>query len=344
MPVRTCPNCGKEFKQKIHYDKHIDPNRRFPCLASKFDIAPKCTEITPENTEFAPKKLTCLHCHESFSRSSSLKRHQEGRCKKMSAAQIGGNKDIKSLVKIIEDQNKIIGEQAKKMEELEKKIDEKNVGDTINNNNSGTVNNGTINNNIIVVAYGDEKNRLDTKIICDAILAGDDCIPKYIELLHFNPNNPENHNIYKPKMSEPYVNVRTHDNTWELHNEKNIYGGMVTNVAKVVQKEMKTNDDVKKEMNKYTAKTLMGVCDRHLGDVRGIPNSDSEDELERNELYKKTKAMETRKEVEGKLSLLLYNKRDIPKNTMRKEKEEKKKQEIVTLRNKRIILKAKKTV
>ena len=32
MTVRICPNCNKIFNRKSQYDKHIDPNRKFPCI------------------------------------------------------------------------------------------------------------------------------------------------------------------------------------------------------------------------------------------------------------------------------------------------------------------------
>lgn len=53
MPVRTCPNCGKEFMQKIHYDKHIDPNRKFPCFAPR--------TMAPQNTTNLPQKHQIYH-------------------------------------------------------------------------------------------------------------------------------------------------------------------------------------------------------------------------------------------------------------------------------------------
>jgi len=330
MTLKTCPNCGKTFKRTEHYNNHVNPNRKFPCIAPKIDVAPictkitpNCTKITPNSEEFEPKSLNnnliCLHCNKSFTRPSSLNRHLEGRCKNVpNRIQKGGNNDVESLIKIVENQNK-------KIEELEKKIhlvEEKNVGDTINNNNCGTVNNGTINNNnnnIVIVAYGDEKNKLDPKIICDAILAGNDCIPKYIESIHFNPNYPENHNIYKPKKSEPYVNVRMPDNTWELQDSKTIVQSMIVNSSINLQKEINTNENVKKEMKKFKLKTLTNTCSNHLNDIRGIPNSDSEDELQNMRPYKRTKAEEATKTVENKLNLLLYNKRDIVKDTKEKE-------------------------
>ena len=40
MTIRTCQNCGKTFDRKSVYDNHINPNRKFPCIAPKFDIAP----------------------------------------------------------------------------------------------------------------------------------------------------------------------------------------------------------------------------------------------------------------------------------------------------------------
>eukprot|EP01050_Picozoa_sp_SAG11_P050639 SAG11_NODE_28339_length_322_cov_5.282511_1_plen_54_part_10 len=35
MPMRTCEKCGKQFKQKCHYDQHM--RRKNPCIAKGFE-------------------------------------------------------------------------------------------------------------------------------------------------------------------------------------------------------------------------------------------------------------------------------------------------------------------
>ena len=120
MSNKTCPNCGKTFQRTRDYEYHINPTRKFPCIAPKIDVAPICTKFTPNctkitqnSTKFTPKisnnNLICIHCNKSFTRPSSLNRHLEGRCKNIPhKIQIGSNNDIESLKKIVEDQNKVI--------------------------------------------------------------------------------------------------------------------------------------------------------------------------------------------------------------------------------------------
>ena len=35
MPIRICEKCGKQFKQKCHYDQHM--RRKYPCIAKGFE-------------------------------------------------------------------------------------------------------------------------------------------------------------------------------------------------------------------------------------------------------------------------------------------------------------------
>ena len=36
---------------------------------------------------------------------------------------------------------------------------------------------------------------------------GSNCIPKLLEAIHFNPEKPENHNIYIPNIKNNYVMI-----------------------------------------------------------------------------------------------------------------------------------------
>ena len=212
MTLKICSNCGKIFKRTEHYNNHIDPNRKFPCIAPKIDVAPNCSKIAQKDSKIAQKKLNCHYCDKIFDRSYNLNRH-EAICKKKNCVQILENDDIDSLKKIVEDQRKIneqhqkINEQnQKKIEELEKKIEEKNVGDTINNGsiNNGSINNGSINNgvvnNITLVHHGTED--IDVKLGIKAIKKMYCAIQELVKLVHFDENKPENHNIFVSHLRE----------------------------------------------------------------------------------------------------------------------------------------------
>lgn len=44
MTVRICSNCNKIFDRKSQYDKHIDPNRKFPCIKQTNSLEEKLAE------------------------------------------------------------------------------------------------------------------------------------------------------------------------------------------------------------------------------------------------------------------------------------------------------------
>ena len=83
----------------------------------------------------------------------------------------------------------------------------------INGNNNNNNNN---NNNIIINNFGNE--RTDYITLDDMIQifkCGDNIIPKYIELKHFNKEFPENHNIKYEKNKGCLIK---NDNRWSLTN------------------------------------------------------------------------------------------------------------------------------
>lgn len=76
MPIRVCGICNKSFKQKAHYEYHI--NRKIKCEYSKKSEI--ITDIDPENENIGknsktPKGHKCIKCGKVFSSNSNLHRH-----------------------------------------------------------------------------------------------------------------------------------------------------------------------------------------------------------------------------------------------------------------------------
>ena len=91
MKEYPCENCGKIFKQKSHWTKHVE-NKKFPCvrkenkLINSVNIGVNIGVNTGVNCEIIKeeikkKKVCCRFCLKLFSRPDSLKRHMsEERC------------------------------------------------------------------------------------------------------------------------------------------------------------------------------------------------------------------------------------------------------------------------
>jgi hypothetical protein len=87
-----------------------------------------------------------------------------------------------------------------------------NSNNTTNNNINNTINN-TTNNNINIVAYGKEDMSFITeKQILDILSNGRKGIYKLIEIVNFNKDKPENHNIRYNNKKDEIVHINNGKN------------------------------------------------------------------------------------------------------------------------------------
>ena len=90
-------------------------------------------------------------------------------------------------------------------------------------------NNSTINNyytqnvqNIQVLAYNKtDISHLKDKDYKKVLRRGNFCVPNLVDAIHFNPNKPENHNIYIPNMKTGYV-MCWNGESWDIRNREDV--------------------------------------------------------------------------------------------------------------------------
>jgi hypothetical protein len=129
------------------------------------------------------------------------------------------DEDLKELVRLLnvrlENQDKQIETQTKQIETQSKQI-EKLMGKLEINGSFNTTN---IQNNITLLAY---KNTDVTHLTDDdykrCIKTVNFCVKNLIEKIHFNPQKPENMNIYISNMKDKYLMVYD-GNNWNLANK-----------------------------------------------------------------------------------------------------------------------------
>lgn len=79
MKTYECSTCGKIFKQKSDYDRHL--KRKKPCVAQVHDIQHEEEAIHSEKQLEKINTNECKYCHKNFSRTDVLARHVNKYCK-----------------------------------------------------------------------------------------------------------------------------------------------------------------------------------------------------------------------------------------------------------------------
>lgn len=316
MVKYVCPRCYQEFKQKGHFQNHL--NRKRPCK----DINELINKPTEENviidddniisTNF-PQTSTiitqissenqCSYCKKNFSRSDSLKRHLKT-CKKKKQY-IAENKEIyeelylKVLEKMQEHEDKI-----RRLEE-ENMLLKSNNGTAETIGNIGSVENQTVNNNshnttnninIQINALGHENtDYLTTKDKVEIVEKMHKSILTYVEKIHFNPEHPENHNVYFQSLKNSYGAMFNGDR-WETRHISDIVESLMDcgrNKIEEIKEELKK----KGKMRSY----VEGRLDELFNAIDG---DDSE------------KSRNIMKVSEERIKFLAFDRRDVVKETM----------------------------
>ena len=180
-----CDVCSLKFSRKYHLVRHIATKKHMD-----------------KSKNISKKTFSCSVCTHSFSHASSRSKHQT-LCK------------LKNTVPLAEYESL-----RKEKEAMQKQIEElllsHNTQITNNNNNIiGTQVNITIN------AFGKENVDYITDKQCMKIVNQVfNSIPAAAQIVFFDPNHPENHNIKIPNKKEPYAMIMKADQTWEMTDRK----------------------------------------------------------------------------------------------------------------------------
>jgi hypothetical protein len=217
MVVYNCEACIFSTIIKQHYQRHLSTNKHL--LTQK--VNPKSTlskpEVNPKGkkskilvVESSPvitvqNKNICKYCDTLFSCKQSMYRHIKYTCHK------NKDEDLKELVRLLniklEQQGKQIQSQARQIEKLMGKLE---INGSFNTTNIQ---------NITLLSYKDTDTShikdIDYIICIKKVCL---CVVKLIEKIHFNPDKPENKNIYISNMKDKYLLVYEKDN-WVLKNK-----------------------------------------------------------------------------------------------------------------------------
>ena len=65
---------------------------------------------------------------------------------------------------------------------------------------------------------------------------GVNSVPKLIEAIHFNPDKPENHNVYIPNLKNKYAMIYN-GKKWDLSNKEDIIDDMYDDNSNILEEK-----------------------------------------------------------------------------------------------------------
>ena len=188
--MHFCIICTTMFSRKQTYEKHL-------------------LSLRHKNRVITGNSFPC-DCGKLYRCREGLSRHKSG-CDKKPNAQI-----IQYYEQQLETKNNEKKAFEKEKEALQHKIEELILASSNNNPTYiGTQVNITIN------AFGKENLDYITEKQCLKIANQVfNSVPTAAQIVFFNPDHPENHNIKIPNKKEPYAMIMKEDSTWEMTDRK----------------------------------------------------------------------------------------------------------------------------
>jgi hypothetical protein len=133
---------------------------------------------------------------------------------------------------------------------------------------NGSFNTTNIQNNIQLLAYKDtDISHLTEKDYSQCIKRVNYCVMKLIEKIHFNPNKPENMNIYISNMKDKYLMVYDGVN-WNLANKRDELDKLYEEKEILLEEWLEQNEDLemKDKFLKYLNNKETDECINRIKD------------------------------------------------------------------------------
>lgn len=211
-----CNCCEYTAKQKSHYNKHLLSKKHKSLYSESDDVSKMYPNVSTMYPNVSKKGFKCKYCDKEFKYSQGLSKHIKYRCKK------NDDEDIKELVRLL---NESLDNQKKKDKEIEtmkkqiniltKKLQIQKTNNSISNSYN---NNKLYNINLLNISNTDISHLTDQDYI-KCIKDVNYCVKTLICKIHFDPQKPENHNIYISNLKSNYVMVYK-NSQWEIVNRK----------------------------------------------------------------------------------------------------------------------------
>ena len=211
----NCESCGFHTNHKPNFERHLKTKKHIESTKSQHLVNQKSTFSQPKVTiseEQETSPFQCKYCFKNFKFKQSMYKHIKYTCKK------NKDEDLKELARLFNEKDKQLKVQDKQMDKMQKQIDKLTNKLQIQNINRGTINNNTI--NIQLLNHADtDYSHLTPKDYMMCIKNCNRCVRTLIEKVHFNPDKPENMNIFLSNIKGKYMMIYK-DNEWQIRNKK----------------------------------------------------------------------------------------------------------------------------
>jgi Zinc finger, C2H2 type len=269
MSAIVCDECNKKFTTRRSLKYHTENK--------------VCRKII---------SFICEFCNKPLSSAPSLSRHRLKTCKQrkkmedndLRVSKIRGEMyDEINIAKIYDMLIKLKEENNELKVKVTRMEEEPNVSNTVNNNCS--INNGTVN-NFYLVGYGKEDMaKINHNDLLNGIKTGFNSTYNLIDIVHFNPDYPEFHNVYISSMKNKYAMMYDGDD-WTLVMKDALINKMYDDKRNYIEENL---DDFLESLTNSQKNAL----------YRWMDADDDHDYIQK---------------IKNSIKLLLYNKRKLPIN------------------------------
>ena len=223
MPSYYCVCCEFTTLLKSNYTSHLKTNKHNENSKSKVSlgkskvslgkskVSPGKSKVSPNNNDvngLINDNYLCKYCGQQYKHKQSVTKHIKYSCIK------NKTEDLTELVRLLnnqlENQQNQLHTQSKQIEKLMGKLE---INSSFNNN---TINNITLLNykDTDVTHLTDDDYKKCIKKVCF-------CVMGLIEKVHFNPDKPENMNVYISNIKNKYMMIYQ-NNKWNLTNKNEL--------------------------------------------------------------------------------------------------------------------------
>ena len=255
MTSYDCKCCNFSTKLKSNYTRHLKTQKHQRVIQSYPKCYPKLSKknkiVKSEVDSAKPAKHICKYCGKEYKYRPGLSKHIKYSCQK------NEDEDLKELVKLMNEQlntiNNKLNESEADNEKKDKMIKKLTTKLQINNYNT---------NNVIVtniLNYKDtDLSHLTAKDYERAIHQVNYAIPSIMKQIHFNPQKPENMNIYIPNIKDKYLLI-FNENEWQIESRSTTVDNLIDDKYLILKEwydENLRDRDINENMDQESYKFL----------------------------------------------------------------------------------------